>query len=149
DLHASSIQISRPSNWIYSRRFLKSLKNKVRAKAKLVSGLSIEGLDCITTLEEFDNRYTGPLHGYKNALEYYRQCSAIGFLQHIAVPTLIVNAQNDPFLSKECFPSEINNSFIRFEKPGRGGHVGFTQFQGNGLYWSEQQALDFVRALSQ
>ena len=148
DLYTSSLQISRPSNWIYSRRFLKSLKRKIRTKAKLISGLSAEGLDRIASLEEFDNRYTGPLHGYKNALAYYRDCSAIRFLRHIAVPALIVNALNDPFLSKECFPSEIGNSFIQFETPARGGHVGFSQFSRNGLYWSEQRALEFARTLS-
>jgi predicted alpha/beta-fold hydrolase len=147
DLYTSCIQISRPSNWIYSRRFLKSLKNKIRMKAKVMSGLDATNLDDIISIEQFDDRFTGPLHGYKNAKDYYQQCSAIGFLNSIEAPTLIVNALNDPFLSKECFPKEINNSFIQFETPSRGGHVGFSQFNENGLYWSEQRALDFIGTL--
>jgi predicted alpha/beta-fold hydrolase len=145
DLYTSSLQISKPSNWIYSNRFLKSLKRKITTKSKLISGLSTARLGAIRTLQEFDDCYTGPLHGYNNAVEYYEKCSAINFLKNIKVPTLIVNAKNDPFLSKECFPEDIDNSFIQFETPERGGHVGFSQFHRNGLYWSEQRALDFVR----
>lgn len=147
DLYTSSQQISKPSNWIYARRFLKSLKKKIRAKAKLMSGLDVKLLDSITSLEQFDDRYTGPLHGFKGALDYYRQCSAIGFLETITVPTLIVNAQNDPFLSAACFPKAVDNALVQFEAPARGGHVGFSRFSKNGLYWSEQKALEFIAAL--
>jgi len=112
-----------------------------------MSGLDATNLENITSLEQFDDRYTGPLHGYKNARDYYQRCSANGFLNTISIPTLIVNALNDPFLSKECFPNKINNSLVQFETPSRGGHVGFCQFNGNGLYWSEQRALEFIGAL--
>ena len=111
-----------------------------------MSGLDVTNLESITSLEQFDDRYTGPLHGFKSARDYYQRCSALGFLNTIAIPTLIVNALNDPFLSKECFP-EISNSFVQFEAPARGGHVGFSQFNGNGLYWSEQRALEFIGTL--
>ncbi len=60
-----------------------------------------------------------------------------------------MNALNDPFLSKECFPNRINNSFIQFETPEKGGHVGFSQFSGNGLYWSEQRALDLYQNITE
>ncbi len=146
DLYGSSRQISEPSNWIYSRRFLKSLKNKIRAKAKRMTGLDVSLLEKINSLEQFDDYYTGPLHGYKSALDYYQQCSAIRFLNTIDVPTLIINAKNDPFLSKECFPQNIENAFVQWEVPMRGGHVGFSRFSKNGLYWSEQKALDFIGA---
>ncbi|MBI3481722.1 MAG: hypothetical protein HY015_01875 [Bacteroidetes bacterium] len=121
----------------------------MKAKAKVMEGLNIDGIDKIDNLMDFDDRYTAPLHGFKNAIEYYRQCSAVGFLEGIKVPTLIVNAKNDPFLSKECFPVGINNPVLKFEFPDRGGHVGFTSFGRNGLYWSEQRALDFIIPLSQ
>jgi uncharacterized protein len=147
DLYTSSVRISQPGNWIYSRRFLRSLKHKIQAKSRLMPGLDVAKLRDITTLEQFDDYYTGPLHGFKNAREYYQRCSAIGFLPAISVPTLIVNAKNDPFLSKECFPEKIENKAVHLEVPSFGGHVGFTQFNKNGLYWSEQRALDFVRAI--
>src|SRR5258707_6034600 len=105
NLHTSCLQISKSSNWIYSRRFLRLLKDKVRAKAKVMHGLETDGMDKISTLMDFDDRYTAPLHGFKNAIEYYGQCSAIGFLEGIKVPTLIVNAKNDPFLSLEVLPN--------------------------------------------
>ncbi len=149
DLYTSSLKISKPSNWVYSNRFLRSLRNKIKVKSKLISELSTKGLDRITSLQEFDEIYTGPLHGFKNAMDYYSQCSAIQFLETITIPTLIVNALNDPFLSKECYPKKISNPLIQFETPARGGHVGFSQFNGNGVYWSEQRALDFVRTIGQ
>jgi predicted alpha/beta-fold hydrolase len=148
DLKTSCEKISRPSNWIYSYRFLKSLKTKIIQKASLIPGLDISGIDRVRTLLQFDNRYTAPLHGFRDAIDYYTRCSSIHFLNDIKIPTLIVNTLNDPFLSKECFPSQAleNHPFVTLEILLRGGHVGFAQFNKNGLYWSEQRALDFIRS---
>ncbi len=147
DLYTSCVQLSRPSNWIYSKRFLKSLKKKIKAKSELMLGLNIEGLKEIKTLKAFDDLYTGPLHGFVDAMDYYQKCSAIYCIENIKTPTLIINAQNDPFLSEECFPKNSKNSFIQFEYPEWGGHVGFSRFMRNGLYWSEERALDFARTI--
>ncbi|CAN5470634.1 alpha/beta fold hydrolase [soil metagenome] len=144
DLHTSCLEISKPHNWIYSRRFLKSLKLKVRTKASVRKGLNIEMLDQVSTLQEFDDHFTGPIHGFRDAIDYYTQSSSIHFIKNIHVPTLIVNALNDPFLSPACYPKEGNPS-LTIEFPERGGHVGFAQFNHNGLYWSEARALDFIR----
>lgn len=144
ELNTSGEKISKPSNWIYSNRFIKSLKQKVKAKSLFKKEIDITGLDSIKTLREFDDRYTAPLHGFKNALDYYDKCSALHFLKNIKIPTLVVNAKNDPFLSDECFPQDIKNEFVNFEFPERGGHVGFAAFNGKNLYWSEQRALDFI-----
>jgi uncharacterized protein len=145
DLETSCRKISESSNWVYSNRFLTSLKKKITTKAGQMKGLDINGIQKIKTLLEFDNRYTAPLHGFENAVDYYRKCSSINFLSDISTPTLIINTLNDPFLSKECFPSELvkNHPSVKLEILLRGGHVGFTQFNKNGLYWSEQRALDF------
>jgi predicted alpha/beta-fold hydrolase len=145
DLRASCEKISAPSNWIYSNRFLKSLKKKVADKAKMIPELDTSKLPNIKTLLEFDNNYTAPLHGFRDAFDYYNRCSAIKFISNIQRPTLIVNALNDPFLSKECFPTDSSNSFLTFEYPERGGHVGFALFNKNGLYWSELRALEFIQ----
>jgi predicted alpha/beta-fold hydrolase len=144
DLHSSCIQISKPFNWAYSNRFLKSLKLKVKQKAKLFPELKTDKLETIKSLIEFDNQYTAPIHGFKNAIDYYLQCSSLYFLPKIKTETLIVSAKNDPFLSKECFPDLNDHGFIEFESPNRGGHVGFAQFNENGIYWSESSALEFV-----
>ncbi|HEY3405257.1 MAG TPA: alpha/beta fold hydrolase [Ohtaekwangia sp.] len=145
DLHSSCVKISQPGNWIYANRFLKSLKKKIIGKSAVKPELDIRGMQSINTLIDFDNRYTAPLHGYQNAIDYYTQCSSIHFVSSIAVPTLIINAKNDPFLSASCYPAELlkDHPLVRFESPVHGGHVGFAQFSKNGLYWSEERAIDF------
>lgn len=147
DLHASCLQISKPDNWVYAQRFLKSLKEKVARKAKHNTAIKTHGLDEIKSLVDFDNRYTSVLHGYADAVDYYTQCSSINFLATIRVPTLMINARNDPFLAANCYPSSIGNSSMQVEYPARGGHVGFTLFNQNGLYWSDVRALQFIASL--
>lgn len=145
-LHSSCSKISMPSNTVYAQRFLRSLKDKIRRKAATDSRLEVAGLDKIATLIAFDDRYTAPLHGFEHAADYYKKCSSLYFLEGINVPTLIVNAANDPFLSPACYPAEAlkHHRYITFEQPNRGGHVGFAQFNKNGLYWSEERALRFA-----
>jgi uncharacterized protein len=148
DLYTSCVKIAERANWIYANRFLKSLKHKVIQKSQYFKQLDIRDIEDLKTLQDFDDRYTAPLHGFRNARDYYQQCSSLNFVSHIEVPTLIINAQNDPFLSKDCYPVDLlkNHPYVRFENPYRGGHVGFAQFGKNGLYWSEERALRFIRS---
>ena len=96
NLHGSSLQISKPENILYSRRFLRNLKKKVKEKAEqLPDKLDITGMSRISSLIDFDDRYTAPIHGYKDALDYYQRCSSVKFIEDIQIPTLIVNAIND------------------------------------------------------
>ncbi|RAV98597.1 YheT family hydrolase [Pseudochryseolinea flava] len=145
NLHTSCQRIGERSNWIYERRFLNSLKKKVLAKAKFYPELDTRKLMAITDLKTFDDQYTAPLHGFKDAIAYYEACSSLYFLKHINIPTLIVNAKNDPFLSSDCFPEDIltDHPVVTLETPIFGGHVGFAQFNKNGLYWSEERAIKF------
>lgn len=146
DLHTSCIKISEPANWVYSRRFLRSLRKKVLEKSKIMHELDASGLKKVRTLYAFDDLFTGPIHGFKSALDYYTQSSSIRVVNNIQTPTLIVNAKNDPFLSSECYPNNLlkNHPQVTFESPERGGHVGFAQFTKNGLYWSEERVLEFL-----
>ena len=148
DLHSSCIQISKPENKLYAKRFLKSLRKKVKEKAKHFQELDSTKLHLIKTLKEFDDHFTGPIHGFKNAIDYYERNSAIQFLSSIQTPTLLITAKNDPFLSPACYPESMLNDHgsIQFQFPERGGHVGFTQFNKNGVYWSEEQAMLFLTA---
>jgi predicted alpha/beta-fold hydrolase len=144
DLYSSCLQISQPGNWIYTKRFLKSLEAKVIAKSKIMAGINPTYLQHIKTLMDFDEYYTAPLHGFASALDYYNKCSSKQFLETIKIPALLVNAQNDPFLSKECFVQNTANPLLTFEMPKHGGHVGFSLFNKSGLYWSELRAINFI-----
>jgi len=147
DLKTSCEKISLPANRIYSNRFLRSLKSKVLMKARVRKELDVSKIDRIKTLSQFDDRYTAPLHGFADANEYYERCSSLRFVSDIKTPALIINTLNDPFLSEECFPVSLleNHPFVNLQILSRGGHVGFTQFTKNGLYWSEQRALEFLK----
>jgi uncharacterized protein len=147
NLRTSCEKISERGNYIYALRFLRSLKTKIISKSKLMEGLDVAGIDRIGTLKQFDDRYTAPLHGFKDAITYYEACSSLHFLKNIRVPALVVNALNDPFLSPDCYPSNVGNPNLHFEFCDRGGHVGFALFNQNGLYWSELRALQFVQSL--
>lgn len=144
DLDSSSYQLSKWQNWAYSKRFLKSLIKKVEEKGKTMEIPNLHRLKSISSLREFDEWITGPLHGFKNAVDYYTQCSSIYFLSRIKTSTLIISALNDPFLSKKCFPENVKGGFVNLLYPTFGGHVGFALFNERELYWSEIQALKFV-----
>ncbi|GAB3645793.1 alpha/beta fold hydrolase [Echinicola sediminis] len=146
-LKSSCIKISTGENIIYSRRFLRTLKQKIRLKSQsFPDHISTDGLEKISTLKEFDNRYTGPMHGFNDANHYYDKCSSLYFLEGIQIPTLVLNAQNDPFLSPKCFPHELGHSLenIYMEFPEIGGHVGFSPRKSKEIYWSEKRAFEFI-----
>jgi len=147
DLSAGSDEISKPKNKIYANRFLRRLKRKLRTKHKLLEDkFPLNGINTIKDLRTFDNIYTGPLHGFKNASDYYAKSSALFFIDDITTPTLVVNAINDPFLPNECYPTNQlkNHKHIWFETPVHGGHVGFMPSTKDGSYWSERRAYEFT-----
>jgi uncharacterized protein len=86
------------------------------------------------------------LHGYQGAKDYYQRCSSKHFLAAIAIPTLIVNAKNDPFLAEECYPEALVKDLphVFLEMPEKGGHCGFFSNSLHGTYWSEERALQFL-----
>ncbi|QDH81624.1 alpha/beta fold hydrolase [Echinicola soli] len=146
-LKSSCNKISSGENLIYSNRFLKTLKEKVQKKALMFpDDLSTAELHKIKTLREFDDKFTGPMHGFRDASHYYDQCSSLYFLEGITIPTLILNAKNDPFLSEKCFPVDkahaLENVYMEF--PEIGGHVGFSPRKRKEIYWSENRAFEFI-----
>jgi len=150
DLHTSCNTISQPGNRIYAARFLKSLRNKIVRKSAAFPELDIRDIHKIATIQDFDDRYTAPLHGFPDAVTYYRLCSSVNFVKSITTPTLIVNAKNDPFLSPECYPTDLlkGHPFVSFEIPMRGGHVGFAELNTSGTYWSESRAVQFLQQVN-
>ncbi|MCH7403001.1 YheT family hydrolase [Belliella kenyensis] len=146
-LESSCEKISSRENIIYARRFLKTLKEKITQKSLVFPNqLSPDKLRKIKTLKDFDDLYTGPIHGFDDAHDYYEKNSSLYFIEKIKVPTLILNAQNDPFLSPKCYPVNIGHSstHLWMEFPKYGGHVGFSPRSRNEVYWSEKRAFEFI-----
>ncbi|MDL2316932.1 alpha/beta fold hydrolase [Desulfovibrio sp. OttesenSCG-928-A18] len=143
-------ELDKPRNRMYMWYFMRSLRQKVRAKHAVYPELyPLEGLEGIRSFAEFDNRYTAPVHGFASAGDYWEKASALPFLGRIRVPVLLVNARNDPFLSPQCSPVSIaaDSDTLFLEQPEQGGHVGFTPAGGGDLYWSEKRALEFFHGL--
>lgn len=147
DLSASERTIALPSRRIYFEYFMRGLREKIRTKSHLFPDeIDANQLEGITTLRMFDDRYTAPNNGFADAEDYYSRSSSKRVLHAIQVPTLLVNAQDDPFLPQECYPveeAESNGTFF-LEMPEYGGHVGFIQRNEENVYWSEERARRFI-----
>ena len=145
DLIGSSRSLSKWWNRFYMRRFLRSLRKKVEAKAPLYPDqLSLENFDTIKNFKGFDNQFTAPIHGFRDAFDYWKKSSSLHYLENVKIPVLIVNAQNDSFLSPTCFPYDIaeRSTFIHLEAPLSGGHVGFWSLES--VLWTEKRAVEFL-----
>ncbi len=147
DLRGSAETMAAGGNRIYMSRFLSDLRVRMEAKSRQFPGrISMEGYGKVRTFREFDGRYTAPLHGFRDAEDYWERSSSGRYLAGIRVPTLLVNAMDDPFLSPGCFPRELAaaSEWLHLEMPEHGGHVGFVSMGGNGEYWSERRAVEFA-----
>lgn len=146
ELACSSAKLTEWRNRIYMERFLRTLRAKVREKhPRFPAELDITGLGGMRTFAEFDGRFTAPLHGFKDADDYWKRSSCRQFLPGIVIPTLLVTAANDPILGSACYPREEAEASAAFhlEIPAAGGHCGF----GAGAeYWSETRAAGFLSA---
>ncbi len=147
-LEASARHISRWQNRVYLRRFLTSLRGKLMAKAARQPGqIDLTDYHSLTSFEQFDDRYTAPLHGFASAAAYYAHASSRQYLPAIRVPTLLVQARNDPFLPwPACYPvAEAEASAALFlEMPTNGGHCGFAEnFPGPRSY-ADRRAAEFL-----
>src|SRR5262249_52506853 len=111
----------------YMRDFIGRLRRSARRKfSRIQSPIPMPDLDKVRTFREFDDAMTAPLHGYKDADDYYTRASSKPLLKHIRVPTLVVHAKDDPFMSPNVVPTADELSpAIRFELSQMGGHVGF------------------------
>ena len=149
DLSGSLGAINRMRNFVYSKRFELNLKQHLYDRAEKFPGhIDKKDISACSSLRDIDDLYTSKAHGYKDATEYYQKTSALGFLDGIKRPTLMINAENDSFLSDKCYPIEIASSseFLHLEIPEYGGHVGFVT--RDLLYYHEKRAVDFIKSLS-
>lgn len=142
--------IQSPRNFLYNAHFLLKLRRKVREKSAVfkAAGWNPNEVLRLRKMREFDDWYTAPVHGFENAEDYYHKSSSLYVLDKIHVPTLILNARDDSFLSPKCFPEEIARSHdhVYLETPEYGGHVGFMDQGLNGQSWAESRIIDFFGA---
>jgi uncharacterized protein len=147
DLACSSQRLSVFANRLYMERFLMTMRSKIRVKKLMFpEQLDLTGLNRIRTFQQFDDRYTAPIHGFRDAADYWARSSSRQFLRAINRPTLLVNAANDPFLGPGCYPfaEAAASDFLHFESPETGGHVGFPTSGENGEYWPETRSAEFL-----
>ena len=141
--------LERPGNGLYQWNFVRDLKRRMRRKERLRPGLfDLTKLGAIRTVREFDEAYTAPYFGFRGADDYYHRASAIRIIDRIAVPTLVITAEDDPFVPSQPFhdPKLAGNSHIDLRVCEHGGHCGFvgTSSTGNDGYWAEAQIVEFV-----
>jgi predicted alpha/beta-fold hydrolase len=145
DLAQGGAALSTGFNLLYTRMFLRTLKRKSLAKLRQFPGLFDErAMLAARDLYAFDNVVTAPLHGYRDTDDYWHRASARHVLHDIAVPTLVLNAQNDPFLPGEHLPRSAAPC-VTLEYPEHGGHVGFATGSLPGrIDWLPRRILRFL-----
>ncbi len=145
-LYGSMLELHKKKNLLYANRFKKHLIKKLQSKQlQFPHKISTDTINKIKTLKDFDDFYTSKAHGFTDALDYYEKSSSLQFLTNISTKTLIINAKNDSFLSKECYPVEEAriNPDLYLEVPDYGGHVGF--YDKKNYHFNEKRALEFIK----
>lgn len=147
DVHAGGEMLGRGFGMIYTRSFLKTLKVKALQKLEQYPGLfDARAVLASRTMFEFDNVVTAPLHGFRNAHDYWTQATIRPLLGEIVVPTLVLNARNDPFLPDHALPArhEVSRA-VELDQPEHGGHVGFMTgpFPGRS-HWLAERVFGYL-----
>ncbi len=156
DLAAGVKKMGEPQNWIYQRHFVSALIERMRRKIALFPDMGdMRRIERIRTIYEFDDIVTAPHFSFGSADDYYRLASSGPLLKHIRVPTLIVQAKDDPLIPFEPFLMNgiEKNPFIKLLTPEYGGHTGFLgrKLAGPGdldAYWGECRVVQFLTALA-
>lgn len=138
-------EISKWHNALYVFRFMRSLKQKLKRKITAFPEAFPHKMPRSRHFLSFDNYYTAPVHGFKDAHHYWRTSSCLDFLPHLGRPALLINAQDDTFLSPQCYPiAEAKRSaLLHLAMPKFGGHVGFLDWNRRTL-WNEEKAMQFM-----
>ncbi len=155
DLAACARALEEPRNFIYERYFVRRLKRRMRQKARLYparyAGVRNAMLRGIHSVREFDDAITAPFSGFQGAADYYARASAMPLAGKIGRPTLILTAQDDPFVPFDSFarPEVAENPNIRLLAPRHGGHCGFISAEnGAERFWAESRLVEFFLELS-
>ena len=148
DLVAGGWQLGRGFNRFYTWMFLRTLKAKSRAKLDQHADLfDRRRMNAARTLYQFDDVVTAPVHGFRDADDYWLRASSKSQLTRIATPTLILNARNDPFLPSSALPTTADvSASVTLEQPDEGGHVGFVDAGPDGVEWMPRRVVRFLDA---
>lgn len=149
DLAACVRCIDKPSNLLYARRFLDRLKTRVRRMSILAPHrYDPDGLEAVTSIWEFDNRFTAPLFGFGTAANYYATQSAVRYLDAIRVPALLISAQDDPMVPFELYRNSTfsSNPALTVIAPKHGGHLGFLS-RRKPRFWIDGIVLNWIETM--
>jgi hypothetical protein len=147
DLAACVRRLDLPSNWLYARRFLDRLKDRVRRKNRLSPDLyPMERLDALKSIWQFDDLFTAPLFGFGTAANYYATQSSGQFLPLIRIPTLVIAAQDDPLVPFSMYQDPVfdTNPALTLLAPVHGGHLGFLS-RTKPRFWLDEAALRWIQ----
>lgn len=148
DLSACADALEKRENFLYQRHFVKGLMARYRRKAELYpEKYARDGFGPIRTVREFDDEITAPCFGFRDAEEYYEKASAKKVIGSVAVPLLVITAQDDPFVPFGSFKRARveENPRVRFVAPEHGGHCGFiSRWSGRERFWAEERIVEFV-----
>ncbi|TKC89749.1 alpha/beta fold hydrolase [Trinickia terrae] len=147
DVHAGGRALAQGFAMVYTKSFLKTLKHKALLKLDQYPGLfERDAVLACRTMYEYDNVVTAPLHGFRDTDDYWTSATTRPLLPHVVVPTLVLNARNDPFLPSTALPSraEVSDA-IELDQPAAGGHVGFMTgpFPGR-TDWLSRRVFSFL-----
>lgn len=150
DLRASCDLTSRRRNWLYRRSFLQNMKRRMMLKQRLFpEAYDTSNLDAISSIEQFDDRYVAPAFGFENASDYYTKASSRPLISRIRLPTLIIHAEDDPFIpfAPLLDPSIAANPYVLLIGTKRGGHVAFLSSASSDRdrFWAENRLVEFCR----
>jgi predicted alpha/beta-fold hydrolase len=149
DLAVCVDALEEKQNAIYQWHFVRNLKRRMRRKAKASPGTwSLTPLPQIRSIRQFDDAFTAPFHGFRDAADYYHRASAMRVIDKITVPTLIITAADDPFVPPGPFRERavVRNRSITVKITEHGGHCGFVEQARDGYdgYWAEREIVEFV-----
>lgn len=141
--------LERRGNVLYEWNFVRNLKRRMRRKARLLPGrFDLRPLPAVRTVRAFDEAFTAPHHGFRDAGDYYFRASSLRVAERIAVPTLIISADDDPFVPAAQFrdPALAANPRVRVVITRGGGHCGFFAEPEGGFdgFWAERTAVEFA-----
>lgn len=149
DLAACVKALERKSNFAYEWNFVRNLKGRMRRKAAAFpDAFSLEPLKRIRTVRQFDEAYTAPYHGFRDAADYYYRASALRVADRIRVPTLIIAAEDDPFVPASTFRDSavMSNPNVTVAITAHGGHCAYVEPAGESSdgYWAEREIIRFI-----